>query len=59
MHFVIPVALAGGLIACGVAAIWLYIKFGMRAETTSREMVEGLLYLKEGHQGSVYPMEVI
>ncbi|XP_042677366.1 fractalkine [Centrocercus urophasianus] len=59
MHFVIPVALAGGLIACGVAAIWLYIKFGMKAETTSREMVEGLLYLKEGHQGSVHPMEVI
>uniref|UniRef100_A0A8C2TIF1 Chemokine interleukin-8-like domain-containing protein n=1 Tax=Coturnix japonica TaxID=93934 RepID=A0A8C2TIF1_COTJA len=59
MHFVLPVALAGGLIACGVAAVWLYTKFRIRPETTTREMVEGLLYLKEGHQDNVYRMEVI
>ncbi|XP_072202545.1 fractalkine [Excalfactoria chinensis] len=59
MHFVIPVALAGGLMACGVAAVWLYTKFRVRPETTSREMVEGLLYLKEGQHDNVYRMEVI
>uniref|UniRef100_A0A8C9FXN1 Chemokine interleukin-8-like domain-containing protein n=1 Tax=Pavo cristatus TaxID=9049 RepID=A0A8C9FXN1_PAVCR len=59
MHSVIPVAVAGGLIACGVAAIWLYIKFRIRPETTSREIVESLLYLKKGYQDNVYPMEVV
>ncbi|XP_019475191.1 fractalkine isoform X2 [Meleagris gallopavo] len=58
MYFVIIVAVASGLIAC-IAAVLLYIKFRMRSETASREIVEGLLYLKEGHHDSVYPMEVI
>lgn len=59
MYLVIPVALIGVLIACGVAARWAYVKFEIRLETTSREMVEALLYLKEGHRDNVYPMEVI
>ncbi|XP_035192918.1 fractalkine [Oxyura jamaicensis] len=58
-HFIIPVSLVGGLIACSVAAVWLYTKFGVRTETMSREMVQGLLYQKEGHQNNVYPMEII
>ncbi|OXB58500.1 hypothetical protein ASZ78_009065 [Callipepla squamata] len=58
-HFVLPVALASGLVACSVAAVWLYTKFGMRPETKSREMVQGLLYQKDGHHDNVYPMEVI
>lgn len=58
-HFIIPVSLVGGLIACTVAAVWLYTKFGVRTETVSREMVQGLLYQKEGHQKNVYPMEII
>ncbi|XP_065590331.1 mucin-2-like [Cyrtonyx montezumae] len=58
-HFVLPVTLAGGLIACSVAAVWLYTKFGIRPETKSREMVQGLLYQKDGHHDNVYPMEVI
>lgn len=59
MYLVIPVTLIGVLIACGVAARWAYVKFEIRPETTSREMVEALLYLKEGHRDNVYPMEVI
>ncbi|XP_021263732.1 fractalkine [Numida meleagris] len=59
MPLIIPVIVAGGLIACSVAAVWLYIKFRIRPETMSREMVQGLLYQKEGYQNNVYPMEVI
>uniref|UniRef100_A0A8C3PVQ7 Chemokine interleukin-8-like domain-containing protein n=1 Tax=Chrysolophus pictus TaxID=9089 RepID=A0A8C3PVQ7_CHRPC len=59
MHFVLPVALAVGLTACGVVAILLCVKSVMRSETTSRETIEGLLYLKERHQDNVYRMEVI
>lgn len=58
-HFIIPVSLVCGLIACTVAAVGLYTKFGVRTETVSREMVQGLLYQKEGHQNNVYPMEII
>lgn len=59
MHFVIPVSVVGGLMACSVAVVWLYLKFGVKTEEMSREMVQGLLYQKEGHQNNVYPMEVI
>ncbi|KFZ66837.1 hypothetical protein N338_10222, partial [Podiceps cristatus] len=59
MHFVIPVSLAGGLMACSVAAVWLYLKFGVKTEEISREVVQGLLYQKEGHQNNVYLMEII
>ncbi|XP_065496943.1 fractalkine-like [Caloenas nicobarica] len=59
MHFVIPVSLVGGLMACSVAAVWLYLKFGIKREEMSREMVQGLLYQKETHQNNVFPMEVI
>lgn len=59
MHFVIPVSLVGGLMACSVAAVWLYLKFGIKREEMSREMVQGLLYQKEAHQNNVFPMEVI
>ncbi|KFW01473.1 hypothetical protein N327_06138, partial [Fulmarus glacialis] len=59
MHFVIPVSVVGGLMACSVALVWLYLKFGVKTEEMSREMVQGLLYQKEGHQNNVYPMEVI
>ncbi|XP_010281195.1 PREDICTED: flocculation protein FLO11-like, partial [Phaethon lepturus] len=59
MHFVIPVSVVGGLMACSVAVVWLYLKFGVKTEEMSREMVQGLLYQKEGHQNNVFPMEVI
>ncbi|XP_075366427.1 uncharacterized protein LOC142413795 [Mycteria americana] len=59
MHFVIPVSVLGGLMACSVAIVWLYVKFGVKTEEMSREMVQGLLYQKEGHQNNVYPMEII
>ncbi|KFV92753.1 hypothetical protein N326_06643, partial [Eurypyga helias] len=59
MHFVIPVSVVGGLMACSVAAVWLYLKFGVKTEEMSREMVQGLLYQHKGHQNNVYPMEVI
>lgn len=59
MHFVIPVSVVGGLMVCSVALVWLYLKFGVKTEEMSREMVQGLLYQKEGHQNNVYPMEVI
>ncbi|KAM6250918.1 uncharacterized protein M6G45_009153 [Spheniscus humboldti] len=59
MHFVIPVSVVGGLMACSVAVVWLYLKFGVKKEEVSREMVQGLLYQKDGHQNNVYPMEVI
>ncbi|XP_074439528.1 uncharacterized protein LOC141742038 [Larus michahellis] len=59
MHFVIPACVVGGLMACSVAFVWLYLKFGVKTEETSREMVQGLLYQKERHQNDVYPMEVI
>ncbi|KFQ89114.1 hypothetical protein N337_08265, partial [Phoenicopterus ruber ruber] len=59
MHFVIPVSLVGGLMACSVAAVWLYLKFGVKPEDISREMVQGLLYRKQQHQNNVCPMEVI
>ncbi|XP_071613364.1 fractalkine-like isoform X2 [Heliangelus exortis] len=58
-HFVIPVAVVAGLTACSVAVVWLYLKFGVKAEETSREMVQGLLYQKERQQSNVYPMAVI
>ncbi|KAM6380760.1 uncharacterized protein J5M81_009706 [Pluvialis apricaria] len=59
MHFVIPVSVVGGLMACSVAFVRLYLKFGVKTEKASKEMVQGLLYHKEGHQNNVYPMEVI
>ncbi|KFQ25410.1 hypothetical protein N331_05843, partial [Merops nubicus] len=59
MHFVIPVSVVGGLMACSVAAVWLYLKFGVKTEEMSRETVQGLLCHKEGQGNSGYPMEVI
>uniref|UniRef100_A0A8C3PU70 Chemokine interleukin-8-like domain-containing protein n=1 Tax=Calidris pygmaea TaxID=425635 RepID=A0A8C3PU70_9CHAR len=58
MHFVIPVSVAGGLVACSVAFVWLYLKFGVKPEEKSREMVQGLLY-QQSYQKDVYPMEII
>uniref|UniRef100_A0A8D2P364 Chemokine interleukin-8-like domain-containing protein n=1 Tax=Zosterops lateralis melanops TaxID=1220523 RepID=A0A8D2P364_ZOSLA len=59
MHFVIPVSVVCGLTVSSVALVWLYLKFGVKPEETSREMVQGLLYQQAGHQDNVYPMEVI
>ncbi|RLW01251.1 hypothetical protein DV515_00008129 [Chloebia gouldiae] len=59
MHFVIPVSVVCGLMVGSVALVWVYLKFGVKPEETSREMVQGLLYQQAGHQDSVYPMEVI
>lgn len=59
MHFVIPVSVVCGLTVGSVALAWLYLKFGVKPEETSREMVQGLLYQQAGHQDNVYPMEVI
>uniref|UniRef100_A0A8C3QYH8 Chemokine interleukin-8-like domain-containing protein n=1 Tax=Cyanoderma ruficeps TaxID=181631 RepID=A0A8C3QYH8_9PASS len=59
MHFVIPVSVVCGLMVSSVALVWLYLKFGVKPEETSREMVQGLLYHQPGHQDNVYPMEVI
>ncbi|XP_059681057.1 fractalkine [Gavia stellata] len=59
MHFVIPALVVGGLMACSVVAVWLYLRFGVKTEEMSKEMVQGLLYHKEGHQNNVYPMEII
>lgn len=59
MHFVIPVSVVCGLMAGSVALVWLYLKFGVKPEETSREMVQGLLYQQAGHKDNVYPMEVI
>ncbi|XP_074896614.1 uncharacterized protein LOC142036843 [Buteo buteo] len=59
MHFIIPVSVVGGLMVCSVAIVWLYLKFGVKTEEMSREMVQGLLYQNGGHENSVYPMEVI
>ncbi|XP_074008714.1 fractalkine-like [Numenius arquata] len=58
MHFVIPVSVVGGLMACTVAFVWLYLKFGVKTEEMSREMVQGLLY-QQRHQSDVYPMEIV
>ncbi|XP_063024064.1 mucin-2-like [Melospiza melodia melodia] len=59
MHFVIPVSVVCGLMVTSVALVWLYLKFGVKPEETSREMVQGLLYQQAGHQDNAYPMEVI
>ncbi|XP_066183717.1 uncharacterized protein [Sylvia atricapilla] len=59
MHFVIPVSVVCGLTVSSVALVWLYLKFGVKPEETSREMVQGLLYQQAGHQENAYPMEVI
>lgn len=59
MHFVIPVSVVCGLMVGSVALVWVYLKFGVKPEETSREMVQGLLYQQAGHQDNVYPMEVI
>ncbi|XP_071296742.1 mucin-1-like isoform X1 [Agelaius tricolor] len=59
MHFVTPVSVVCGLMVSSVALVWLYLKFGVKPEETSREMVQGLLYQQAGHQDNVYPMEVI
>lgn len=59
MHFIIPVSVVGGLMVFSVAIVWLYLKFGVKTEEMSREMVQGLLYQNEGRENSVYPMEVI
>ncbi|XP_061225093.1 uncharacterized protein LOC133220771 [Neopsephotus bourkii] len=59
MHFVIPVSVVCSLMVCSVAALWLYLKFGVVTEEVSREMVQGLLYVQERHQNNIYPMEVI
>ncbi|KFP62270.1 hypothetical protein N322_12309, partial [Cariama cristata] len=52
-HFAIPVSVVGGLMACSVAVVWLYLKFGVKTEEMSKEVVQGLLYQKEGHQNNV------
>ncbi|XP_014110943.1 PREDICTED: fractalkine-like [Pseudopodoces humilis] len=59
MHFVIPVSVVCGLMVSSVALVWVYLKFGVKPEETSREMVQGLLYQQAGHQDNAYPMEVI
>ncbi|XP_071423425.1 fractalkine-like [Pithys albifrons albifrons] len=59
MHFVIPVSVVTGVTICSVALVWLYLKFGVKPEESSREMVQGLLYHKAEHQNNVYPLEVI
>uniref|UniRef100_A0A8C3UTZ9 Chemokine interleukin-8-like domain-containing protein n=2 Tax=Catharus ustulatus TaxID=91951 RepID=A0A8C3UTZ9_CATUS len=59
MHFVIPVAVVCGLMVSSVALVWVYLKFGVKPEDTSREMVQGLLYQQPRHQDNVYPMEVL
>ncbi|XP_005152499.1 C-C motif chemokine 22 [Melopsittacus undulatus] len=59
MHFVIPVSVVCSLMLCSVAAVWLYLKFGVITEGISREIVQGLLYQQERHQNNIYPMEVI
>ncbi|KFP75279.1 hypothetical protein N310_05618, partial [Acanthisitta chloris] len=59
MPYVIPASVVGGLMVCSVGLVWLYLKFGVKPEEMSREMVQGLLYQKEGHENNVYPMEVI
>ncbi|XP_075621439.1 C-C motif chemokine 22 isoform X2 [Balearica regulorum gibbericeps] len=59
MLFVIPFSVVGGLLACSIAVVWLYLKSGVKTGEMSREMVQGLLYQKGGHQNDVYPMEVI
>ncbi|XP_062442762.1 fractalkine [Rhea pennata] len=59
MHFVIPVCLVGGLIACSAATVWLYKKMGIKKKAMPMEMVQGLLNQQEGHQANVYPVEVI
>ncbi|KFU98219.1 hypothetical protein N340_03262, partial [Tauraco erythrolophus] len=59
MHSIIPVSLVGGLMACSVAAVWLYLKFGVKTEEMSKEMVQSLLWKKKGHENNVYPMELI
>ncbi|XP_061863154.1 C-C motif chemokine 22 isoform X2 [Colius striatus] len=59
MHFVIPASVVGALMLCIVAAVWLYLRFGVKAEEMSRDMVQGLLYHKEGPQNDIYPMKVI
>lgn len=59
MHFVIPVSVVCGLMTASVALVWVYLKFGVKPEETSREMVQGLLYQQAAHQDNVYPMEVI
>lgn len=59
MHFVIPVSVVCGLMVGSVALVWVYLKFGVKPEDTSREMVQGLLYQQPRHQDNVYPMEVL
>ncbi|XP_014736331.1 PREDICTED: mucin-5AC-like [Sturnus vulgaris] len=59
MHFIIPVSVVCGLMVSSVVLVWVYLKFGVKPEETSREMVQGLLYQQAGHQENVYPMEVI
>ncbi|XP_063266867.1 fractalkine-like [Prinia subflava] len=59
MHFFIPVSVVCGLMVSSVVLVWVYLKFGVKPEETSREMVQGLLYQQAGHQDNVYPMEVI
>ncbi|XP_062356150.1 fractalkine-like [Cinclus cinclus] len=59
MHFVIPVSVVCGLMVSSVVLVWVYLKFGVKPEETSREMVQGLLYQQAGHQDNAYPMEVI
>ncbi|XP_061301374.1 uncharacterized protein LOC133265133 [Pezoporus flaviventris] len=59
MHFVIPVSVVCSLMVGSVAAVWLYLKFGVIRDEMSREMVQGLLYVQQRHQNNIYPMEVI
>ncbi|KFO88163.1 hypothetical protein N320_10064, partial [Buceros rhinoceros silvestris] len=56
---VIPVAVVGGLVACGVAVVWHYLKSRVKPEGASREMVQALLYQKQGHESHVYPVGVV
>ncbi|KGL73286.1 hypothetical protein N309_11980, partial [Tinamus guttatus] len=56
MPFVISACLAGGMIACSTAAVWLYKKFGPKKAAVPMEMVQGLLYCQERSQASIYPV---
>lgn len=56
---VIAVVVAGALVACGVAVVWHYLKFRVKPEGVSREMVQGLLYQKEGCESHVYAVGVV
>lgn len=49
----VPIAVVGGLVACGAAVVWHYLKFRVKPEGVAREMVQSLLYRKQGHESDV------